>query len=126
MTPDDLLNLCKEVLKASFVRYDRIRRQRKVGSEAQAHAFSALALSLGYATSQSFLFMIIVTAILENNGGESDKKVWIWVERRHTHILDVLHVQFMLSCCVSTPLVHDHRTLSLRSLYICILYLVFS
>jgi len=38
-----------------------------VGGSAKAHAVSALSLGLGYATAQSILFVVLITAILENN-----------------------------------------------------------
>jgi hypothetical protein len=61
----------EELWKALFVRWDRLRRQHRVGATAKAHAVSALALALGYATAQSLLFVVVVTAILENNARDS-------------------------------------------------------
>lgn len=40
----------------------------------RAHAISGVALSLGYATSQSLVFVLLVTAILENNGDAHAQK----------------------------------------------------
>lgn len=57
----------EELWKALFVRWDRLRRQHRVGGSAKAHAVSALSLGLGYATAQSILFVVLITAILENN-----------------------------------------------------------
>jgi len=57
----------EELWKALFVRWDRLRRQHRVGASAKAHAVSALSLALGYATAQSLLFVVLITAILENN-----------------------------------------------------------
>ena len=58
----------EELWKGLFVRWDRLRRQEEVGALTRAHAISGVALSLGYATSQSLLFVLLITAILENNG----------------------------------------------------------
>eukprot|EP00614_Pseudopedinella_elastica_P007164 CAMPEP_0172611494 /NCGR_PEP_ID=MMETSP1068-20121228/31164_1 /TAXON_ID=35684 /ORGANISM="Pseudopedinella elastica, Strain CCMP716" /LENGTH=555 /DNA_ID=CAMNT_0013415477 /DNA_START=69 /DNA_END=1736 /DNA_ORIENTATION=+ len=64
----------EEILKAQFVRFDRIRRQHRVGPSAKAHGVSALSLGLGYASAQVLLFMMLVTEILANNGGPHAQK----------------------------------------------------
>ena len=64
----------EEMWKLLFLRYSKLRRQHRVGGNTRAHAVSGAAMSLGYATSQSMLLMIIVTAVFQapsSGGGEA-------------------------------------------------------
>ena len=64
----------EELWKLIFLRHSKLRRQHRVGGNTRAHAVSGVAMSLGYATSQSMLFMIFVTLFFQapsSGGGEA-------------------------------------------------------
>jgi len=67
----------RSALQASFVRWDRIRRQHRVGASSKAHAVSALSLSLGYATAQSLVFMLLVTEVFASNPEQDGEAQYI-------------------------------------------------
>lgn len=64
----------EEAWKTHYLRLSKIQSQGSVGAKSRAHATSGAAMSLGYATAQSMLFLVIVTSIVENNGGSYDQE----------------------------------------------------
>jgi len=63
----------EEIWKTAFLRWTKLQREHQVGATSQAHAVSGASLALGYSTSQSILFMMIMTLILERNGEDEER-----------------------------------------------------